>query len=174
MKKSLSSKILSIVLSVILSTMMLFSAVGCGSSTDSIEAGAGSSADMSADSTTTVDVESGSETDSTANSSDTVTVLGTGSTQFMFTVVDADGNEKSFEIHTDSATVGDALAENELIEGEKSEYGLYVTTVDGTTLDYNEDGMYWAFYIDGEYASTGVDSTEVTAGAQYSFKAEKQ
>lgn len=57
-------------------------------------------------------------------------------------------------------------------EGEDSEYGLYVKTVNGVTVDYDQDGKYWAFYVDGEYAATGVDSTDITAGATYTFKAE--
>ncbi|MGN0166173.1 MAG: DUF4430 domain-containing protein [Lachnospiraceae bacterium] len=100
-------------------------------------------------------------------------VLGEGSTKFFFIVVDKDGNETSFEIHTDETTVGAALLGVELIAGEDSAYGLYVKTVNGVTLDYDTDGMYWAFYIDGEYAMTGVDSTDVTEGATYTFKAEK-
>ena len=59
-----------------------------------------------------------------------------------------------------------------LISGEESQYGLYVKTVNGITLDYDKDGKYWAFYIGGEYAVTGVDTTEITAGSTYTFKAE--
>ena len=61
----------------------------------------------------------------------------------------------------------------ELIDGTDEAYGLYVRTVNGMTLDYNEDGYYWAFYVDGEYAMTGVDQTDITPGASYSLKAEK-
>ena len=68
--------------------------------------------------------------------------------------------------------MGDALTELGLIDGEDSEYGLYVKTVDGITVDYDTDGKYWAFYVDGEYAQSGVDSTEVTAGSEYSFRVE--
>ncbi|MBQ8514616.1 MAG: DUF4430 domain-containing protein [Ruminococcus sp.] len=99
-------------------------------------------------------------------------VLGEGETEFTFLVVDAEGNETGYEIHTDEAVVGDALQELELIAGDESEYGLYVKTVDGITLDYDTDGKYWAFYVDGEYAVSGVDTTDVTEGAVYSFKAE--
>lgn len=98
--------------------------------------------------------------------------LGEGETEFTFHVVDLDGKDTSFEIHTDKTTVGDALTEVGLIEGEESEYGLYVKTVAGTTLDYDKDGKYWAFYVNDEYATAGVDSTEVEAGAVYAFKAE--
>lgn len=101
-------------------------------------------------------------------------VLGEGSTEFPFTVVDKEGKETSFEIHTDKETVGEALEELGLIAGEESEYGLYVKTVNGITLDYDTDGMYWAFYINEEYASAGVDSTAITKGDSYTFKAEKE
>ncbi len=99
-------------------------------------------------------------------------VLGEGSTIFMFSVVDKDGNEEVFEIHTDKTTVGEALLELELIAGDESEYGLYVKTVNGITADYDKDGVYWAFYVNGEYAQTGVDSTNITEGDSYSFKVE--
>ena len=48
-----------------------------------------------------------------------------------------------------------------------------VDTVNGITLDYETDGMFWALYIDGEFAMTGVDTTNVVAGTVYSFKAQK-
>lgn len=100
-------------------------------------------------------------------------VLGEGSVAFTFEVVDGAGNTTVFTINTDKQTVGEALMDNGLIEGEDSEYGLYVKTVNGITADYDVDQTYWAFYIDGEYASTGVDSTDVAAGSTYSFKVEK-
>lgn len=98
--------------------------------------------------------------------------LGTGATAFTFTVVDTEGKETTVTIKTDKTTVGEALVELGLVAGEDSEFGLYVKTVNGITLDYDTDGKYWAFYIDGEYAMTGVDSTEITAGSVYTFKAE--
>ena len=101
-----------------------------------------------------------------------ITVLGEGSTKFNFTVTDSEGKETAFQINTDKKTVGDALSELNLIAGDQSDYGLYVKTVNGITLDYDKDGKYWAFYVDGAYAQSGVDSTEITDGATYSFKAE--
>lgn len=97
---------------------------------------------------------------------------GSGNTSFAFSVTDPDGNETAVTVKTDKETVGDALVELGLVEGETSEYGLYVTTVNGITLDYDKDGKYWAFYINGEYAMTGVDSTPVEDGASYAFAAE--
>lgn len=100
------------------------------------------------------------------------TVLGEGSTQFDFTMADKEGNETYFEIHTDKEKVGEALSELGLIEGEEGQYGLYVKTVNGITADYDKDGTYWAFYINGEYALTGIDKTAITKGESYSLRIE--
>ena len=108
----------------------------------------------------------------TTDPSESRTVLGEGEKTFSFDVVFADGSKKLYTVRTDAKTVGEALLSVELIAGEDSQYGLYVKTVCGVTLDYNKDGKYWSFYINGEYASTGVDSTDVTEGATYCFKAE--
>ena len=99
-------------------------------------------------------------------------ILGKGATHFTFTVIDAEGKETSYQINTDKKTVGKALVELELIAGEESEYGLYVKTVNGITVDYDKDGKYWAFYVNGKYAEKGVDVTDITEGATYSFKVE--
>lgn len=97
----------------------------------------------------------------------------TGETvRFTFTVVDTEGKETAFDITTDKTLVGEALQDEGLIAGEEGEYGLYVKTVNGITLDYEKDGYYWSFYVDGEYGLTGVDQTEITPGATYTFKAE--
>lgn len=111
-------------------------------------------------------------TEASATEASDVTVLGEGSTVFTVVTTDLDGVESTFEVHTDAQTVGKALTDVSLIAGHDSEYGLYVDTVNGITLDWDQDGKYWAFYINGEYAMTGVDTTEVTSGAVYAFKAE--
>ena len=93
-------------------------------------------------------------------------------TSFTVVTTDLEGNETTHKIKTDAATVGEALIEEGLIAGDPSDYGLYITTVNGITLDWDKDGKYWAFYINGEYAQTGVDTTNVEAGAVYTFKPE--
>ena len=100
------------------------------------------------------------------------TVLGEGKTVFDFSVTTPDNVKKNFEIHTDKTVVGDAILELSLISGEESQYGLYVKTVDGTTLNFEKDGKYWAFYVDGSYGVSGVDSTQIVAGSHYEFRAE--
>ena len=102
-----------------------------------------------------------------------VTALGEGATAFMFTVVDQDGNETLFAINTDKETVGEALLELELIKGEEGAYGLYVKEVNGIVADYDVTKTYWAFYVNGEYATSGVDTTKIEADTSYAFKVEK-
>ena len=96
-------------------------------------------------------------------------VVGEGATVFQFAVVDLDGNESKFEIHTDETTVGAALLKEGLIEGEPGPYGLYVMKVNGIEAIYEEDGSYWAFYENGEYGMTGVDLTDIDPDVAYSF-----
>ena len=91
---------------------------------------------------------------------------------FTFVVVDTSGKETSFEISSGKTTVGEALLDEGLIAGEDGQYGLYVKTVNGITLDFDADGKYWAFYVNGEYGMSGVDATEIVDGDTYSFKAE--
>ena len=91
---------------------------------------------------------------------------------FTFKVVDAEGNEKTFDIATTETNVGEALLKEGLIAGDSGPYGIYVKQVNGITADYDTDGTYWAFYIDGEMAMAGVDATDITDGAEYMFKVE--
>ena len=111
--------------------------------------------------------------DSKTASAPSLAQVSSQTAEFTLKVTDESGKETDFTISTDKKTVGEALLEKGLIAGDESEYGLYVKTVNGVTLDYDKDGMYWAFYVNGEYAQKGVDSTEITAGAEYAFKAEK-
>ncbi len=100
------------------------------------------------------------------------TIVGKGDTEFPFTVINPDGTKKVFTVKTNSEYVGKALIDVGLISGDDGEYGLYVKTVDGLTLDYDTDGKYWAFYINDEYANTGVDKTPILEGNTYCFKGE--
>jgi len=99
--------------------------------------------------------------------------VGEGDKLFYFNVTFSDGETSSYAVHTDAETVGDALVDLDLIAGDESEYGLYVKTVEGETLDYDKDQMYWAFYEGDEYAMNGVDATNITDGATYAFVATK-
>ncbi len=100
------------------------------------------------------------------------TVMGEGGVSFFFSATDASGTTAHYEIRTDKATVGEALHELGLIAGEEGPYGLYVKSVCGTTYDYDTHGKYWAFYVNGKLSPTGADTTPITPGESYSFRAE--
>jgi hypothetical protein len=87
--------------------------------------------------------------------------------------VKADGQSVTFTIKTDKKTVGEALMEHDLLAGEEGAYGLYVKKVNGITADYDKDQTYWALYIDGEYAMSGVDTTDVSEGTVYTLERTK-
>ncbi len=87
------------------------------------------------------------------------TELGTGKNT-LYIEVGAEGQAIEFTIHTDKKTVGEALSEHKLIEGEKGPYGLYVKKVNSMEADYDKTKTYWAFTKNGESVLTGVDLTE--------------
>ncbi len=100
-------------------------------------------------------------------------VLGEGETVFLFEVIDMDGNESWFEIHTNQTILGEALLEQQLISGTDSDYGLMVDTVCGLQLIWSEENPhYWALYENEAYAQLGVSSIEINPETVYLFKAE--
>ena len=81
--------------------------------------------------------------------------------------VAAEDQMVTFTVHTDKETVGEALQELKLIDGEEGPFGLYVKVVNGMVADYDKDQSYWSFYINGEYAMTGVDTTKIVESDVY-------
>ena len=98
--------------------------------------------------------------------------IGEGSTQFNLVITDGEGNTTNVVVKTDKTTVGEALLDLKLIAGDDDQYGLYIKCVNGITADYDVNRTYWAFYINGEYAMTGVDTTDIVAGDNYALKVE--
>ena len=84
-------------------------------------------------------------------------------------VVHADQSEKEFTYETDDEYLGELLTEEGLVEGEVSEYGMYITKVDGEQAVFETDNAYWALYENGEYASTGADQTVLDDGDEFSL-----
>ena len=70
-------------------------------------------------------------------------------------------------IKSNKQTVGDALKEHNLIDGEMGAYGLYVKSVNGITADYSVDNSFWSFTKSGEYMTTGVDVTQFSDGDKF-------
>jgi len=138
-----------IFLAVCLAVIMLFSLAACGNDDTTADTVATEAGGIPVDGST----------------------LGTGAHSFTFQVVMKDGKTYNYTVKTDAETVGEALQALELVDGDESEYGLFITTVLGVTLDYNTDGYFWSLSENGTDASVGADSLPVTDGSTYAFTA---
>ena len=147
MKTTIFRKPLSFFVCIVLITAMALTAIGCNDNKTS-------------DPYYTVTVSDGA-------------VLGEGAKEFSLEIVDGEGKSVNATVKTDKATVGEALLDLKLIAGDDGDYGLYIKCVNGITADYDVNRTYWAFYIDGEYAMSGVDTTDIVEGAKYALKVEK-
>ena len=162
MKMTNAKKSLSFFLCIVLIAVMALFTTGCSDNKETPET----------PDENTSEVSSQTIEDSVTEESAEAVEIGEGNTKFTFTVTHNDGSQKTFIVSTDKTKVGEALVDNGIIAGDEGPYGLYVKTVDGETLDYDKDGKYWAFYVDGAYGATGVDLTDITAGVSYEFRAE--
>jgi hypothetical protein len=91
-----------------------------------------------------------------------------GTKTFTLTVVHSDGTSKNFTITSEKEFLAEALLDENLIV-ESDSPGMY-TTVDGETADYSVDQSYWGFYIGGEYAMEGMNTTPIVDGAEYKLE----
>ena len=177
MQRKTRNTLLSRILCMMLIVAMALFTVGCKKEEQETpngqDANVTSTADATQDDVSGDDAEGEEDAEQTGDAASDVTELGEGAVSFQFSVVDKDGNETKFVIHTDKDTVGAALFGLGLIEGKEDVYGLYVKKVNGITADYDVDKTYWAFYVNGEYAMSGVDKTNITKGESYMFKVEK-
>lgn len=53
---------------------------------------------------------------------------------------------------------------------EPSQYGEYITSIMGIEQG---DNYYWSYYINNQYATTGVSNCKIENGKTYNFKIEK-
>ncbi len=91
-----------------------------------------------------------------------------GDKHLEITVTHADGTVKSFDLNTDAEYLWDALYTTRLVDGTDSEYGKWVTTVDGETAD-EANGQYWTYTKSGEWVMTSIDTTPIADGESYEF-----
>lgn len=100
-----------------------------------------------------------------------------GAKAYTVAVVDKEGKSTGYSGTTDSDYVGQALRElmeqtDFAMEGRESEFGFFIEAVNGITADYDTDGAYWAFYLNGEYAQNGIDSQPIQDGDEIALRYE--
>lgn len=81
--------------------------------------------------------------------------------------VKADGKSVTLTVHSDNDNLEKILTENKLVEGDESEFGLYIKKVIGIRADYDADKAYWALCKDGTATSTGASGITVADGEHY-------
>ncbi|MCC8356447.1 MAG: DUF4430 domain-containing protein [Oscillospiraceae bacterium] len=80
----------------------------------------------------------------------------------------SDGTVATFDVDTQEEYLYAAVADMGLLEGEDSDYGLFVTVVDGEEAD-SSIGQYWMYNCNGEMALYGVETQPIADGDIYDF-----
>lgn len=102
-----------------------------------------------------------------------------GDKAIVIEVVDESGNSTEYDVDTDAEYLKDAmddLAEADdsfSFSGKDGGYGLMVQVINGKQAIYEEDGAYWALYVNGEYGQYGVTEQPVTDGDTYTWSYEQ-
>lgn len=95
----------------------------------------------------------------------------TGSKAITITVVNSAAQETLYRLKTDAAYLQQAMDEAEGLtySGAEGPYGLMIDTVNGETTDYNVDGAYWGFSVNGQYCNYGVSEQPVEDGDAFTI-----
>lgn len=92
-----------------------------------------------------------------------------GTKTFYLTVVHSDGTAEAFTITSTEEFLAPALIHEGIITDEGVETGMY-NTVDGETANWDPDQAYWSFYVNGEYAIEGLNTTPIVDGDDYKLE----
>ena len=84
-------------------------------------------------------------------------------------LVSAEGQSLTFTIHTDKATLREAMDEHQLIGGTEGAYGLTLEVVNGMEVKF-DSGYWWGIYKDGKATPTGIDGVEIADGDSYELR----
>ena len=78
-------------------------------------------------------------------------------------VVNENAGNETFTLRTYAEYLGEALLEEGLAEGESGDYGLFIKTVNGYTVD-DAAQEWWCVTKGGETVNTGADQTPIYDG----------
>lgn len=88
-----------------------------------------------------------------------------GSKAVTVEIVHKDGKVNTVTCRTDEELLADLLVAEGILPAYDST-GMY-STVDGETASWEAEKSYWAFFVNGEYATEGMNTTPVEDGAVY-------
>jgi hypothetical protein len=83
--------------------------------------------------------------------------------------ISADGGQVAYK-GVGGETALQTLRDLVEVEVESSEFGDYVTSIDGLGAD--SDSEYWAFYVNGEPAAVGAGSYQAVEGDEIEWRLE--
>lgn len=89
-----------------------------------------------------------------------------GSKTVTVEVIIPEEETKEFTLYTDAEYLRQALDEEKLIEGSESEYGFFITSVNGRVADSAKE-EWWCITKGGEEVYTGVNETPIQDGDTY-------
>ena len=89
-----------------------------------------------------------------------------GSKSVTLEVVSSSAEKTVYPLQTDAEYLSQAMEEAEglTFTAEEGPYGLSVSSVNGETADFNIDGAYWGFFVNGEYCNYGISQQPVHDG----------
>ncbi len=91
-----------------------------------------------------------------------------GSKTLTVEVTHTDGTVNTFVLETEAEYLGQAMMEQNLLEGTQEQYGLFISAVDGEIADSAEN-RWWVYTKSGEYVEYGVDQCAIADGEHYEF-----
>jgi hypothetical protein len=89
-----------------------------------------------------------------------------GAKELTITVIVPEETNQEFTLHTDAEYLRQALEEANLIKGNESEYGLFITEVNGHIADQTKQ-EWWCITKDSAQVNNGVDTIVISDGDHY-------
>ena len=89
-----------------------------------------------------------------------------GAKELTIEVIVPEETDQEFTLHTDAEYLRQALEEVNLIKGSESEYGLFLTEVNGRIADQTKQ-EWWCITKDNAQINNGVDTIVIADGDHY-------
>lgn len=97
-----------------------------------------------------------------------------GNKNITISVVYQGGARENHKLTTNSKYLKEAAESVLKIQGEKTQYGYTVSSVNGKKADIASGEAYWAIYVNGKYGKYSIDKQPVSDGDVFLFRYEKQ
>lgn len=94
-----------------------------------------------------------------------------GSKSITIEVVNKAQESTVYELTTNAEYLEQAMEEAEGLEftATDGQYGKAVDSINGEKADFNTDGAYWAFSVNGEYCNYGISEQPVMDGDDFTI-----